>query len=477
MVWAAALFTACGSDGGTSTETGGGSTTSSSSTTGGGDTSSSSQGTSSPATTSDETSTSTSTSDSSTSSPTTTGDESAPDWVSEVPAGGGWFELTASEPFEQWAAANLEPATGYFGSAPIGAVRDAYCNPIFDHAGKAFYMFGGGHFDGSINAVFKLDAKTLQYSIAVPPTPPSAYPPAYTAPNSAIVYPSGASNGFFQSAETLMDPADTPFAAPFAAPQSSHTYSAMSFVDGKLVLHYGPVRDADVVSGTWTYLDKDTYGPQLVQFDPNYGEAVLQSGTHTANDPETGKAWTTLVSGDAGLNWRTRVLVIEPATHTIEEVVNAPWDVNGSSSIVVGGSHVYLFTPTVADDMATSTRGWRIDKATLAVEHLTLTGDLPSWPDGAPTQESVVVFFDGTRLNFWNYSVDADSDAFFRLDLEPASGSGTQEDPYVLTAERDQRPVSTMPAPALTYDLTYIDDWGVVLFLPKANAKLWAIKL
>lgn len=58
-------------------------------------------------------------------------------------------------------------------------------------------------------------------------------------------------------------------------------------------------------------------------------------------DPEMGKAWTTLVSGDAGLNWRTRVLVIEPATHTIEAVVNAPWDVNGSSSIVVGGSHVY----------------------------------------------------------------------------------------------------------------------------------------
>ena len=105
-------------------------------------------------------------------------------------------------------------------------------------------------------------------------------------------------------------------------------------------------------------------------------------------------------------------------------------------------------------------RDGRIDKATHAVEHLTLTGDLPSWPDGAPTQESVVVFHDGTRLNLWNYSVDADRDAFFRLDLEPTSGAGTQEDPYVLTAERDQRPVSTMPAPALTYDLTYIDDWA-----------------
>lgn len=34
-----------------------------------------------------------------------------------------------------------------------------------------------------------------------------------------------------------------------------------------------------------------------------------------------------------------------------------------------------------------------------------------------------------------------------------------------------------MPAPALSYDLTYIPDWGVVLFLPRASAKLWAIKL
>ncbi|WP_267688688.1 hypothetical protein [Nannocystis sp. SCPEA4] len=472
----AGLLTACGG-GGTGTAGGDSSSSSSSSTsspTTSSDGSTSSGSSTSAPTTSGDDSTSIG---SSTSASTTTGDDSAPDWVVDLPAGGGWIELTASEPFEQWAAANLEPATGYLGSSPISAVRDAYCNPVFDHAGKAFYLFGGGHTDGSLNAVFKLDAATLKYSIAVPPTPPSAYPPAYTAPNSPIVYPSGATNGFFQAAETLTDPADTPYAAPFAAAQSSHTYSAMSFVDGKLTLHYGPVRDADVESGTWTYLDQNTYGPQLLTFNANYADAVLQSGTHTANDPETGKAWTTLVAGDAGLNWRNSVLEIDPTTHTIENVVNAAWNVVGSSSIVVGGSHVYVFTPTVADNTTTITRGWRFDKATLAVEHLTLTGDLPSWPKDSPAQESIPVFYDGTKLNFWNYIVDADRDAFFRVDLEPASGAGTEADPYVLSTLRDQRPVSQMPAPALTYDLTYIADWGVVLFLPRASAKLWAIKL
>lgn len=136
-------------------------------------------------------------------------------------------------------------------------MRDAYSNPVFDYAGKAFYLSGGGHTDGSVNAVFKLDAATLKYSIVVPPTPPSAYPPAFTAPNSPVVYPSGAANGFFQTTATLKDSADLPYAAPFAAPGVSHTYSALSFAAGKLLLHYGPVREADVVSGNWSYLDKD----------------------------------------------------------------------------------------------------------------------------------------------------------------------------------------------------------------------------
>ncbi|MDI1451821.1 hypothetical protein [Polyangium sp. 6x1] len=452
MVFAAVMLAACG-EGGTDANTGGGGATSSSTMGSGGSSSSSSSGGGGG------------------------GGVPAPDWATELPAGGSWTELADSEPFEAWAAANLVPNSGYVGSGPIGSVRDAYSNPVFDHKGKAFYLFGGGHNDGSVNAVFKLDATTLKYSIVVPPTPPSAYPPAYTAPNSPIVYPSGATNGFFQTAETLTDPADLPYAAPFAAPQASHTYSAMSFVNGKLIVHYGPVRDADVVNGNWSYLDKDTYGPQLVKFNPNYFEVVLQAGTQTANDPETGKAWTTLISGDAGLNWRNRVLEIEPSTHTIENVVDAKWDVWGGSSIVVGGKYVYLFTPTLSGGSWTSTRGWRIDKTTRVVEHLTLTGDLPSWPEFAPTQEGIPVFYDGANVNFWNYSVDADRDAFFRVALEPKSGAGTEAEPYVLSSTRETRPASGMPAPALTYDLTYIKEWGVVLFLPKASAKLWAIKL
>ncbi len=405
------------------------------------------------------------------------GSGAVPDWVKGLPTDGSWGELASSEPFEAWAQANVSPSTGYVGSSPFGAVRDAYSNPVFDHAGKAFYLFGGGHSDSSVNAVFKLDATTLKYSVAVPPTPPSAYPPAYTAPNSPIVYPSGAANGFFQTKDTLKDPADLPYAAPFAAPQASHTYSAISFVNGKMLLHYGPVREADVATGTWSYLDKNPYGPQLVAFNPNYTSNVLQSGTRTANDPETGKAWTTLVPGDQGLNWRNCVLEMTPATHTIDSVVSAKWDVLGDSSIVVGGQHVYVFTPTHTDGMASPRRGWRIDKTTRVVEQLTLTGDLPSWPEYSQTQEGVPAFHDGTRLNFWNYSVEADRGSFFRVDLTPKGGTGTEADPYVLTSTKEAHATGAMPAPALTYDLTYIKDWGVVLFLPRASSKLWAIKL
>ena len=104
-------------------------------------------------------------------------------------------------------------------------------------------------------------------------------------------------------------------------------------------------------------------------------------------------------------------------------------------------------------------------------------GDLPSWPEYAQTQEGIPAFHDGARLHFWNYSVEADRGSFFRVDLTPTSGAGTEADPYVLTSTRVAHATGSMPAPALTYDLTYIKDWGVVLFLPRASAKLWAIKL
>jgi hypothetical protein len=168
---------------------------------------------------------------------------------------------------------------------------------------------------------------------------------------------------------------------------------------------------------------------------------------------------------------------MEPAKHEIDNVVSAAWEIRGDSAIVVGGPYVYVFSPTSSNGNLSPTRGWRIDKATRVVEHLKLEGDLPSWPENTPQQEGIPVFYDGAKVNFWNYSVDADRDAFFRVDLSPESGAGTEADPYVLSTTRRALPASGMPSPALTYDLTYVADWGVVLLLPKASAKLWAIKL
>ena len=198
--------------------------------------------------------------------------DGVPAWVATLSTT-RWTELP-SPVFDAWVRANLVPSGGYYGSNPIGSVRDAYSNPLFDPAGKTYYLAGGGHNDGSLNAVFKFDAATLSYGIAVPPTPPSAYPPAFNTTQAAIVYPSGATTGWFQSAATLTDPRDLPYAAPFPARRAMHAYSGMTFRDGKISFYYQSiVGDADVVNHTWSNLRPQTYGAQLNAISPSLGSA------------------------------------------------------------------------------------------------------------------------------------------------------------------------------------------------------------
>jgi hypothetical protein len=407
--------------------------------------------------------------------------DAVPAWVGGLSTT-RWTELPTPI-FDTWARANLVPVSGYYGSNPIGSVRNAYSNPVFDAIGKAFYLAGGGHDDGSLNAVFKFDAATLSYSIAVPPTPPSAYPPAYNTTQAAIVYPSGATTGWFQSAATLTDPRDLPYAAPFPARRAAHTYSGMTFRDGKISYYYqSTVGDADVVNHTWTNLRQQTYGAQLNAISPSLGNPnhYLQEGLAAATDPVTGKGWVTLNSGSAGINGRSHVMRIEPSTQTIERVIGAPNVSWGGAALTFVGRELYGVTSHVSPgnpNVRLADGGFHIDTrldAPTAVVFV-ITGDVPTWSANSLRQETVPLFSDDESVWLWNYV--SEPNAFYRLDLTPTGGAGTGASPHVLRATRVALEASAIPPIGLTYKLDYIREWGVVMILPSATTKWWAIKV
>jgi hypothetical protein len=371
----------------------------------------------------------------------------------------------------------------YYGSNPVGSVRDAYSNPLFDAIGKTYYLAGGGHNDGSLNAVFKFDAATLSYGIAVPPTPPTAYPPAFNTTQAAIVYPSGATTGWFQSAATLTDPRDLPYAAPFPARRAMHAYSGMTFRDGKISFYYQSiVGDADVINHTWTNLRPQTYGAQLNAYSASLGtpDQYLQDGLAAATDPVTGKGWVSLNSGSAGINARGHMLRIEPSTQTIERIIGAPNVSWGGPSLAFVGRELYGVTSRQSPgnpNIRLADSGFHLDTrldAPTAVA-FTITGDVPSWSGSSPRQETVPIFSDDVAVWMWNYV--SEPNAFYRLDLTPISGAGTGANPHVLRSTRIALEASAIPPTALTYKLDYIREWGVVMILPSATAKWWAIKV
>lgn len=411
----------------------------------------------------------------------TPANEAVPAWVAGLSTT-RWTEL-ATPVFDTWVRANLVPASGYYGSNPVGSVRDAYSNPLFDAIGKTYYLAGGGHNDGSLNAVFKFDAATLSYGIAVPPTPPTAYPPAFNTTQAAIVYPSGATTGWFQSAATLTDPRDLPYAAPFPARRAMHAYSGMTFRDGKISFYYQSiVGDADVINHTWTNLRPQTYGAQLNAYSASLGtpDQYLQDGLAAATDPVTGKGWVSLNSGSAGINARGHMLRIEPSTQTIERIIGAPNVSWGGPSLAFVGRELYGVTSRQSPgnpNIRLADSGFHLDTrldAPTAVA-FTITGDVPSWSGSSPRQETVPIFSDDVAVWMWNYV--SEPNAFYRLDLTPISGAGTGANPHVLRSTRIALEASAIPPTALTYKLDYIREWGVVMILPSATARWWAIKV
>ena len=82
------------------------------------------------------------------------------------------------------------PPDDYLGTDPLGAIVDAYGDPAVGNSGR-LYFYGGGHGDGTCNAVVELDPAEFSYRLVGDPTPASAYPPGYLESGATPTYPSG----------------------------------------------------------------------------------------------------------------------------------------------------------------------------------------------------------------------------------------------------------------------------------------------
>ncbi len=402
-----------------------------------------------------------------------------PGWVGDL-AGTGWNELPETS-FLAWAEAGGIPPGAYQGTGPLTAMVDDYGAPTLDPATNKLYLYNGGHAGGTCNAVVAFDAAALEYSLAIPPTPPTSYPPSYVNGGSdqpgPLVYPSGFTTGFFEDATTLVAAEDLPYAAPMRARPASHTYSATGIHDSTLTIHYLNVADADLSRGAWTYTEQNPYGPQLAAIAPEYGgEFPLQSGTKGVSDAVGGFDWITLVPGDEGINWRNGLMKIDPATHTIAEIVAVEGMQMGiSTSLCIDERYVWAFTPTgdypgpFAQD-----RAWRIDMDTSEVQTLRLQGDVPQF-DLEGSMEAMPCFSDGTGVASWNY--ETERDVLYRIDRTPTAGTGTPDDPFVMSQTRVDLDASSMPDPRFQYRVNVLENCGVAMVLPHASSNWWALRL
>ncbi|HQR20746.1 MAG TPA: hypothetical protein PKV98_07760 [Burkholderiaceae bacterium] len=403
-----------------------------------------------------------------------------PAWVASISTT-QWTEISASPVFSTAidaltpAHTNAQYRPGR--AAAITAIRDAYCDWEYDPVAKKFYLFGGGHLDGSHNGVIAYDAATLTYSMPVSPT--LVYPDSYVNANSVPTYPSGynAPGGFADAATITANSGnpsiDLPFAADKNATTSSHTYGCMIYHGGKLRRFYSQNVAAVLSTGQWENLGVDSIGPNIPaagdtwQPGSEYNTNSLAEATLATFDQSRGNVWTTLINGPiTGDSWRGGLLEIDPDTIAITRLVNLGGTMTGDCSLVIAEPYLYVLRP-VSNALAT---GWRVHLDTYAVQWLTFAGDLPT----TISEHVLPAYFDGTKLRIWAYRTDAD--ALYDINQTEASGAGTSGSPYVLNVTRTALTASSIPTPSRTYRLHYDADWGVLMVHPAASSKWWALR-
>lgn len=417
-----------------------------------------------------------------------------PSWAGDVPAN-TWYTLPNTA-FLPWANANI-PQGAYRGTNPLAAIVNAYSDPAHDPAAGAQYFYGGGHGDGTCNAVCAFSHQTLRWQLIGKPTDPAVYLPDYLRTSEAIYYPSGryftgggttkgfplpSEGGWFLPAADLPSQADAPYRAAALARVSTHMYAAAA-LRGKVVHYfYDTYGEFDTANGTWSGQGIDL-GQQLLDFRRQYGAQRLQQGTAAIYDEVTDRFFVTLNPGDAGGGWRSGILVFNPVSRRIEAI----HETNAASYGLVLNSvnlcrvdrELYVFTKqgSYAQPQVMN-QGFVFNLDTRSFRSFVLTGDTEgSTFPFSNTQETIPSWYDGQAIRRWNHAA-ASRDRIYSVALAPVRGSGTPNDPLVL--QQTERTIAWPKGvePVFVYKrLVYHAGAGCALLLPQASSNWLALRL
>jgi len=414
-------------------------------------------------------------------------------WASGL-AANTWTQLTGTN-FLTWANANI-PSGAYQGNFPFEAIVDAFSDGTFDPVTRVSYLNGGGHNDGSCNAVVKVDTRTLAYSVVGQPTPPSKYPPSYYAGGNPqpgpLVYPSGAGNeilapgtstvqGYSHFRNDLTDAADTAYNTPVAR-KTSHMYSSSCVRNGVVHYFYGNYGEFNANTSTWNSVDgaDQSFGSQMMAFNSNFGPQMFQHGCCAVYDTVTDRAFVTFTAGDSAGSWRSHLCKTNLGTRTIEEFIgitnSANYPLLSESQIYQVGRKIYVFMNTPSGANITNDTGAIYHIDTGAVEYFNMSGDATVFANGSTIETIPAVIHNGYVYR-WNYSSATDRDYLYKASITPVSGVGTKADPYILSQTKQATANAAPTNGHLIYRRLWLDPSGAILVLPRANSNLYALKL
>lgn len=379
-------------------------------------------------------------------------------WATGLPQD-TWVQLPSMR-FYEWATgpAGIYQA-GYRGTNPINSMVNAFCDPATDPANGDQYFFGGGHGDGSCNAIAVNRGKTLGWEKMEDATPPSAYLPGYLVSGSGgLTYPGGAqfnergfelATFFLSAAEGLDAQTDAAYIAPKLARASTHMYQAAIYrrsgTRQELHYFYKGYSCYDLVSRQWSGASVNLEG-QLALFKrvggtwkiPAPGETGDGASLGTSNevwgvsaidDPGTDRAYFLVTGG----GYRNHVAQFNYDTQRIEAVypmfgVTA----TNASFFCRVDRKLYVFANEGTFPKYTARRGYIFDLDTKEMRRFDTTGaSMPQIVENT-SQETIPGWYDSTRNRICRWNYGASFTTVYPLDLTPVGGAGTHADPDLL---------------------------------------------
>lgn len=406
-----------------------------------------------------------------------------PTWASSLLTSLNTYVQLPNTNFKTFQQANV-PAGAYIGTDPYAAPVNAYCDPVT--FGNSQWFYGGGHGDGTMNSVTKLDWETLQYSITTQATPPSVYPVKYgvdrllwggsTTQPGPLTYDNGTSPGFFDP-----DPVHGAYSAPFKARQSTHMYDTAVYANNKAYYFYNIPAVLNLTNGVWEGVNHVNYGAQLFALSSSFANSGFNTQCAFKWDSVTNKIWGTLVPGD-GLGNRWHMVRINPDTEVIEAAISVGTNMLGNGNTLVKvGRWLYSFkaTQTTYSAPVTYNTGFRIlMDAPYTIEAIACSGVLAPAANIGSGFEVLPSTYNPLSNRIIRSNYVSSSNILYEVNPDPVSGTGTFSDPKILT-QTSRVLNNSLPVPGVNiYSRAFIyPNTQILCLLPQGDSNCVALRL